>query len=104
LLAADGYVVTATYRDTDCTADGTAGCSGSPAETVVKTSTATFDCTANIDVFNIGQPGRNFPFLLAGGCDDDKYFDRGEIFTYLGPFANLEGTLTLRHVSVTLRA
>jgi hypothetical protein len=48
----DGYVVTATYNDQDCTLDGTAGCqplqpNGQPAvaETVQRSSTATFDCT-----------------------------------------------------------
>src|SRR5262249_20221615 len=104
LLAGDGYTVTATYSDVDCTADGTAGCQGTPAETIVKSSQAVFDCTPNVDFVAIGQPGRNAPFLLAGGCDSDKYFDNSEVFTYLVQFGNLEDALALDDVTVTLRA
>src|SRR6185436_18731183 len=111
LVAGDGYVVTATYSDQDCTLDGTAGCrplqpSGQPdpAETIQRSSTATFDCTPNVDFFAIAQPGRNAVFLLAGGCDDDKFLDNRETFTYLVQFANLEDTLTLEDVNVSLRA
>ena len=111
LVASDGYVVTATYNDQDCTLDGTAGCqpllpNGQPAaaETIQRSSTATFDCTPNVDFFAIGQPGRNAVFLLAGGCDDDKFLDNRETFTYLVQFANLEDTLTLEDVNVSLRA
>src|SRR4029079_12064189 len=75
-----------------------------PGETVQRTSTATFDCTPNVDFFAIGQPGRNSVFLLAGGCDDDRFLDNKETFTYLVQFANLENTLTLEDVIVTLRA
>jgi hypothetical protein len=111
LVASDGYIVTATYNDQDCTLDGTAGCrpllpSGAPdpVETIQRTSTATFDCTPNVDFFAIAQPGRNSVFLLAGGCDDDKFLDNRETFTYLVQFANLEDTLTLEDVEVSLRA
>src|SRR5262249_52744511 len=71
LVAGDGYVVTATYSDQDCTADGTVGCRPlvgglpDPAERIDRTSQATFDCTPNVDFFAIGQPGRNAVFLLA---------------------------------------
>lgn len=110
LVAGDGYTVTATYNDQDCTLDGTAGCrplingQPDPAETIARTSQATYDCTPNVDFFAIGQPGRNAVFLLAGGCDDDKFLDSRETFTYLVQFANLEDTLSLEDVSVTLRA
>ena len=104
LLAAEGYTVIATYDDQDCSADGTTGCQGTPAETIQKTSQATFDCTPYVDFYAIGQPGRNAPVRILGGCDTDRYFDNQEVFTYLVQFGNLEDSLTLDDITVTLRA
>src|SRR5262249_30386263 len=104
LLAQDGYSIIADYADQDCGADGVAGCQGNAQEIIHKTSQATFDCTPNIDFLAVDQPGRNSPFLLAGGCDTDKYLDNGEVFTYLIEFGNLDPTLTLDDITVTLRA
>lgn len=104
LVAAQGYRVTATYRDIDCTADGTAGCQSAPAETVIRTSEATYNCTPSVAFFSLAQPGRDAPFLMSGGCDDDRFLDREESFTYTVQFANLEESLDLRNAVVTMRA
>src|SRR5262249_23846681 len=60
-----------------------------------RVATSVFDCSPNVNFTAIGQPGRNFPFLLAGGCDDDRYFDNQETFVYLVQFQNLEGGIDL---------
>lgn len=104
LVAGQNYRVTATYRDVDCTADGSAGCQGTPGETVVRTSEAVFDCTPNMGFFSLAQPGRDAPFHLMGGCDEDRFLDREESFTYTIQIANLEDDLDLRDLLVTMRA
>src|SRR6185503_12939898 len=43
------------------------------AVTNTRKSQASVDCVAQIDLFDIGQTGRNVPFLMTGGCDSDKF-------------------------------
>ncbi|RMF71187.1 MAG: hypothetical protein D6738_14425 [Acidobacteria bacterium] len=85
----NGYKLRVTYQDTDTD----------------RKSIATVDCQPNIEVQLIRQIGKDFPFNLVGGCDDDEYLDQGEAFSIeleyfnLDPFDLIDAQISLRAVT-----
>lgn len=78
LTSCNGCKIEATYADVK---------SGSPVQRIGQ---ATIDCQPDIDVSLIRQLGPDTAFTLAGGCDDDKYFDSGEEFAFTVQFFNVD--------------
>ncbi len=89
LSVQNGYSLRAVYQDTDTD----------------RRSVSAVDCEVNVEVLFIPQVGRDFPFLLVGGCDDDKYLDPGESFAMqlnyftIGETDIVEGQASFRAVT-----
>ncbi len=68
-------------------------------QTKIRTSEAVIDCQPAIDVFVIRQLGPDTPFLLAGGCDDDRYLDANEEFSLTVQYFNTDPFLLVDTVA-----
>jgi len=62
---------------------------------------AVVDCSPHIQLTNIAQRGQDANFLLAGGCDGDRYLDQGESFSLQVRYFN-EDLVTLEDATVSL--
>ncbi|NJN63635.1 MAG: hypothetical protein HC882_01335, partial [Acidobacteria bacterium] len=74
LTVDDGHSLKVTYTDSSST----------------RSSVAAVDCRPDVELQFISQIDEDFPFLLGGGCDRDKFLDVGENFSMQIEYFNLD--------------